>query len=156
MKYTLWMALACLLVIIALYPLVRRVVENYRDYSPYTLSPAPLDHVMGHGVPYGMSGYKMRYDPTRFDYLYNRPGAKERRKLLVIQGTPTPLKHEESPSTLPKNSMFIFQKNLASPYCQSNYHTSTGQLCLSSDQTRTIGYDRGGNVGCSGKEYPFI
>ena len=148
--------LGFLLALIALYPFISSMTESYTDYLPVSLTPAPVDYNMGQGVPYSTSGYKLRYDPTRFDYLYNRPDARERRKALVIQGTPVPLKHEERPSDLPENSMFIFQKNIASPNCQSSFSTSTGQLCLSSDQIKEISYNRGGNVGCAGKEYPFI
>ena len=47
--------------------------------------------------------------------------------------------------TLPEDSMFMFARNKASPYCNSNYSTSGGQLCTTYNQQSYVGERRGNN-----------
>lgn len=143
-----------LVVIVILYIVFRntRLMENYLGYD---IAPAPVGYHTGEGVPYSTSGYKLKYNPTEWDYLYNTPAAKNR-QFVTVQGTPTPLAYEEKPANLPDDSMFIFQKNLASPLCcPSTYSTSRGCVCTPSWQRWQIGYVRGGNNSPPGA-YPFI
>ena len=65
--------------------------------------------------------------------------------LFVPQGTPLPLKNEMIYSQIPKDSMFVFAKNRASPACKSTYSTSTGQVCTTAQQQAYIGGMRGNN-----------
>ena len=65
--------------------------------------------------------------------------------MWLPQGTPLPLKNEMIYSELPRNSMFIFDKTVASPYCRSTYSTDRGQLCTSGEQRKYIGEERGAN-----------
>lgn len=116
-----------------------------RNYQGVQLNPAPINYNPGEGVPFSTSGYKIKYNHTKWDYLYNRP-ANKNQKTVSVQGTPVPLAYEEKPSTLPDESMFIFQKNVASPNCcPSTYSTSRGCVCSSSWQRFLIGSLRGGN-----------
>jgi hypothetical protein len=48
-------------------------------------------------------------------------------------------------SQIPKDSMFAFAKNGASPNCRSDYSTSTGQVCTTLKQQSYIGEKRGNN-----------
>ena len=66
-------------------------------------------------------------------------------RFFVPQGTPLPLKGEEMYQTIPDNSMFMFAKNIASPYCKSTYSTFGGQLCLSKNQMDYVAQRRAGN-----------
>ena len=66
-------------------------------------------------------------------------------RFFVPQGTPLPLKSEETYQKIPENSMFMFARNVASPYCKSTYSTSGGQLCLGMNQIKYVGERRAGN-----------
>lgn len=123
----------------------------------YNLSPAPVSWHTGKGVPYSTSGFKLKYNNTEWDHLYNQPAAKTR-SFIVNQGTPHPLAHEQrviSAKDLPEDK-FIFSQAIASPLCcPSQYSTSTGCVCTSLKHRNTI-ISRGGNrPGCMA-EYPFL
>jgi len=66
-------------------------------------------------------------------------------KVFVPQGTPLPLKNEMIFSELPKESMFIFAKSVASPLCNSEFSTDRGQVCTTASQRQFIGETRGMN-----------
>ena len=55
------------------------------------------------------------------------------------------LKNEMIYSELPKDSMFVFSKTVASPSCTSSFSTDRGQLCLNDSQRYFIGEQRGLN-----------
>jgi len=127
-----------------------------RNYQGLQLNPAPIGSRMGEGVPYSTDGFNLKYNPTEWDYLYNRPLTNPANNPVVIQGTPVPLAYEEVRTPLPDESMFIFQKNIAHPNCcPSTFSTSQGCVCTTSQQRYLIGYTRGGNNSFPG-EYPFI
>ena len=65
--------------------------------------------------------------------------------MWLPQGTPLPLKNEMIYSELPKDSMFIFDRTVASPNCRSSFSTDRGQLCTSSIVRKYIGEERGLN-----------
>lgn len=65
--------------------------------------------------------------------------------IFLPQGTPLPLKNEMIYSELPKDSMFVFSKTVASPSCTSSFSTDRGQLCLNDSQRYFIGEQRGLN-----------
>jgi len=129
---------------------------NYLEgYLTLDLNPAPIGYHTGQGVPFSTSGFNIKYNPTKWDYLYNTPEAKNR-QFISVQGTPPPLGYEEKSSTLPDESMFIFQKNIASPMCcPATFSTSKGCVCTTSNQRFVIGYTRGGNNSHPGA-YPYI
>jgi len=155
MKNILANSLVVGLIIVVVAYLLYRSTSYLEGYLTLDLNPAPIGYHTGQGVPFSTSGYNIKYDPTKWDYLYNTPEAKNR-QFVTVQGTPTPLGYEEKPSTLPDESMFIFQKNIASPMCcPSTYSTSKGCVCTSSKQRFDIGYTRGGNNSYPGA-YPYI
>jgi hypothetical protein len=115
--------------------------QNNESFS----SSAPIDYNMSQGVigsygglilkPKGNSTWKAYPDETP---LLQNP-------IFVPQGAGVPLRYEEVPVNIPDDSMFIFAKNRASPYCKSDFSTSTGQLCTTKEQRDLIGLYRGNN-----------
>ena len=66
---------------------------------------------------------------------------------VVYQGTQLPLKDEAVTMPLPKDSMFLFQKNQAHPSCcPSSFSTSTGCICTTEQQRRLLGTTNGNNA----------
>jgi len=65
--------------------------------------------------------------------------------VFVPQGTPLPLQNETIYTELPQDSMFVFSKTMASPYCSSTYSTDRGQLCTTDEVRGYIGQERGFN-----------
>jgi len=109
-------------------------------------TPAPVAYEMGNGVYGSYDGIKLVANN------YNRWKAEPANTplidsdfLFVPQGTPIPLKNEMIYSQIPKDSMFVFAKNKASPNCKSTYSTSTGQVCTTAQQQSYIGAMRGNN-----------
>ena len=107
--------------------------------------PASLSWNMGNGVPGSFDGIILKTGgASRWKASPNdTPLLKGR--FFVPQGTPLPLKGEEMYQTIPDNSMFMFAKNIASPYCKSTYSTFGGQLCLSKNQMDYVAQRRAGN-----------
>ena len=107
--------------------------------------PANLSWNMGNGVPGSLDGIILRPGgaSTWKAYPNNTPLLKGR--FFVPQGAPLPLKSEETYQKIPENSMFMFARNVASPYCKSTYSTSGGQLCLGMNQIKYVGERRAGN-----------
>jgi len=113
-------------------------------------TPAPVYYEMGNGVYGSYDGIKLianNYNRWKAEPA-NTPLIKSD-YLFVPQGTPLPLKNEMIYSQIPKDSMFVFAKNRASPACKSTYSTSTGQVCTTAQQQSYIGALRGNN-----KNYP--
>lgn len=110
------------------------------------LNYAPTDWSMGQGVPGSFDDIKLI---PKYQSSWRRPPAdiKPREgKFFVPQGTPLPLKHEMIFQKLPKNPMFIFDRNVASPACcPSTLSTSTGCVCTTPAQRDYVGMYRGGN-----------
>ena len=101
---------------------------------------------MGNGVYGNYDGLRLKANP------YNGWKAQPANNqlidsdyLFVPQGTPLPLANEMIYSQIPKDSMFIFSHNKASPQCKSTYSTSTGQVCTTTEQQTYIGAKRGNN-----------
>jgi hypothetical protein len=123
--------------------------KNFGRYDDMN-QPASLNFHMGSGV-YGS-----------YDNIYLQPGgASKWRKqpnnvplkknpIYVFQGTPLPLASEMKPTPIPKDSMFIFSRNVASPLCcPATYSTDRGCVCTTEQQRRYISMARGNN-----KNYP--
>jgi len=109
-------------------------------------TPAPVNYDMGKGV-YG-SYDDIRLVANPYNGWKAQPANTPLLKsdyLFVPQGTPLPLKSEMVYSQLPKDSMFVFAHNQASPKCSSSFSTSTGQVCTTAAQQRYIGTERGNN-----------
>ena len=111
-----------------------------------TSGPASLSYNMRKGVPGS-------YDDLR---LYPTGGSTWRKppsdvplqqgKFFVVQGSGVPLRSESVPVALPKNSMFVFAQNVASPACcPATHSTSTGCVCTTPQQRDLIGVYRGNN-----------
>ena len=129
--------------------------SNYKDGSYSINNQAPVSWHMGKGIIGSYDGLKLH--PTGGSswrhYPSNAPLIKG--KVFVPQGTPVPLKNEEYGVDIPKDSMFMFARNIASPLCcPSTYSTSTGCVCTTPEQRRIIGATRGGNkTYCSDPDY---
>tara|TARA_B100001964_G_C14027199_1_gene506611 strand:+ start:430 stop:825 length:396 start_codon:yes stop_codon:yes gene_type:complete len=112
--------------------------------------PANISYNMGNGVPGSYDGLVLR---PKGGSTWRKPPSNvplKKGKFFVPQGTPLPLKHEMQFMDLPKNSMFVWDKNVASPACCSaTYSTSTGCVCTTKQQRDMIGQNRGNN-----KNYP--
>ena len=111
--------------------------------NPYD-GPAPVGYNMGRGVLGSYDNLVLynkdcgwRKPPCNVP-LYKDP--------VVYQGTPLPLKNEVVTMPLPKDSMFIFQKNQAHPSCcPATFSTSTGCICTTEQQRNLIGVYDGNN-----------
>ena len=122
---------------------------SYLGNNSYLLSintPAPVSFEMGNGVYGSYDGIKLvANDYNRWKAEPANTPLLESDYLFVPQGTPLPLKNEMIYSQIPKDSMFVFAKNRASPECKSTYSTSTGQVCTTAQQQAYIGALRGNN-----------
>jgi hypothetical protein len=122
---------------------------SYLGNNNYLLSintPAPVSYEMGNGVYGNYDGIKLI--ANNYNYWKAEPANTPLIKsdyLFVPQGTPLPLKNEMIYSQIPKDSMFVFSHNRASPQCKSTYSTSTGQVCTTTEQQTYIGAKRGNN-----------
>lgn len=113
-------------------------------------TPAPVNYEMGKNVYGSYDGIRLvanNYNGWKAEPA-NTPLIKSD-YLFVPQGTPLPLKNEMIYSQIPRDSMFVFSKNRASPECKSSFSTSTGQVCTTAKQQAYIGVERGNN-----KNYP--
>lgn len=119
-------------------------------------APASLNFNMGSGVPGSWDNILFKAGP---DSRWKAPPQNVplvRGPVYVPQGTPLPLKHEEVPMEPPKDSMFLFARNRASPDCCNNattFTTSTGCVCTTPAQRDFVGVYRGGNKACYADEY---
>jgi hypothetical protein len=75
----------------------------------------------------------------------NKPYQPMRNPMMVYQGTPLPLASEARPVDIPRNSMFYMAHNQANINCRSAFSTSTGQVCLTRQQSKYIAEERGNN-----------
>lgn len=97
--------------------------------------PAPVKYYMGRGLPGSYDGLRLkpRGDSTWRKYPNNPP--LKSNPLFVPQGAGIPLRNEEIYVDIPKDSMFYFAHNYASPACcPSSFSTSTGCLCTTPGQ----------------------
>jgi len=108
--------------------------------------PAPINWNMRQGVPISYDNVALhpkgcsrwRHPPANVPQMQG--------KFFVTQGSSVPLRHEAVFTELPKNSMFTFARNRASPACcPSTFSTSTGCVCTTPQQRDNIGIRRGGN-----------
>lgn len=110
--------------------------------------PASVNYSMGRGIPGSWdnimfwAGKESRWKaPPQNVPLMRGP-------IYVPQGTPLPLANEAVAMEPPKDSMFLFSRNQASPACCNNattFTTSTGCVCTTPAQRRFVGVNRGGN-----------
>ena len=123
--------------------------SNYLGNNNLLLSvdtPAPVDYNMGNGVYGSYSDIRLIANP--YNGWKASPSDTPLLKsdyLFVPQGTPLPLKNEMIYSQIPKDNMFAFAFNQASPICSGTYSTSTGTVCTTAEQQKYIGAMRGGN-----------
>jgi hypothetical protein len=120
----------------------------------------PFTSSMGAPLDYGIGSYSN----IKLGYPYQNSWRNETQNIPLLQGkvftgqgTPFPLKSSDSMvDVYPKSdlsvdglvgsptSMFMFKYNQASPYCKSSFSSSSGQLCLTSQQSDWIN-SRGSN-----------
>ena len=108
--------------------------------------PANLSWRMGNGVPGSLDGLVLK--PGGVSNWRRQPNNAQFQdgKLFVPQGHSLPLKVEEQPMMMPKNSMFMFANNRYSPSCcPSTFSTSGGCVCATQQQRRFVGQRRGDN-----------
>lgn len=119
-------------------------------FTPYINSAAPITYNMGKGVLGSFDN--IRFETACSDKWKHppcNPGIMEK-TLFVPQGTPLPLKNETVYADLPTDSMFVFNRNHASPdCCPSTFSTDRGCICTTPAQRKLIGITRGNN-----KNYP--
>lgn len=107
--------------------------------------PAPVGYNMGRGV-LGSYDNLVLYNP---DCGWRKPPCNVPlyKDPVIYQGTPLPLKNQVVEMPLPKDSMFVFQKNQAHPACcPSTFSTSTGCVCTTQQQRQFIGVENGNNA----------
>ena len=108
---------------------------------------APLDYSMRTGVPISYDSLSLH---PQGGSSWRRPPSDvplQQGKFFVSQSGGGPLRDEMIFSKIPKNSMFVFSKNVSSPLCCPATHaTSTGCVCTTQQQRDYIGLYRGGNV----------
>lgn len=116
-------------------------------------NPAPVDYDMGRGVYGSYDGLRLK-PPGGSNwkkYPSNNPLMKN--PIFVPQGAGVPLANEEVPVNVPRDSMFLFSHNYASPYCSSSFSTSTGQVCTTPAQRRFINTRGGGKTHCGNPDF---
>lgn len=107
--------------------------------------PAPVGYNMGRGI-LGSYDNLVLYNK---DCGWKKPPCNVplQKDPVVYQGTPLPLKNEVVTMPLPKDSMFLFQKNQAHPdCCPSSFSTSTGCICTTEQQRNLLGTTSGNNA----------
>lgn len=130
-----------------------------KEHCGYTANgePAPVNYRISKGIIGSYDGLVLRPQggSTWRKPPSNAPLINPNEPVFVPQGTPLPLRHEERPVMLPKDSMFIFSRNMAHPACCSATHsTSTGCVCTNKQQRDLIGVFRGGNkTWCSDPDF---
>jgi len=122
-----------------------RNLLGYKYINNYSVnSPAPVGYSIRTGIVGSYDGLILQPpDSTWRRYPAQNPTLKN--PIFVPQGSGVPLKNEEVPVNL-DDSMFIFAKNIASPFCcPATHSTSTGCVCTTKQQRDLIGLYRGGN-----------
>jgi len=120
------------------------MVDNNQFWNTQS-KPALQNYKMGQNVPGSWDGIRFKAGPLNYWKAPPQTSSLLPQPVYVPQGHPLPLKHEEQPMYLPKDSMFMFGRNKASPYCKSSFSTSTGQVCTTEQQYNFIGLRRGNN-----------
>jgi hypothetical protein len=125
--------------------------NNPREISGFNINyslggnPSPINYDMGQGIYGSYSGIRLkpRGDSTWRRYPNNAPLLKG--KLFTPQGAGMPL-HPTNSMEPPKDSMFLFARNISSPACcPSTYSTDKGCVCTTKEQRDFVGVYRGGN-----------
>lgn len=123
-------------------------MNNNTQYQPTVGQPASVKYHMGSGVPGSWDNLTFK---ASSESRWKAPPANVpliKGPLYVPQGTPLPLKHEEVAMEPPKDSMFLFARNQASPeFCNNatTFTTSTGCVGTTPQQRDFVSVYRGGN-----------
>ena len=127
---------------------------NKTGYSSnyYHDNPASIGWNMGEGLINSYAGLILK--PKGGSNWRKSPSENKLKEgpIMVYQGFGSgPLAHEAVPVDIPKNSMFVFARNYASPACcPATSSTSVGCVCTTKNQRDLIGLYRGGNKTCGG------
>ena len=108
---------------------------------------APVTYTLGNGVMGSYDGIVFKTDCPGSPWR-KTPCTEEQLKgpLFVPQGTPLPLKNEVTYMELPKDSMFVFSRNISDPSCcPATFSTDRGCVCTTAQQRKLIGQTRGNN-----------
>ena len=119
-------------------------INGFINSKTYNYS-APINFNVGNGVlgSYDNITFKTGCKESWKAPPCNPPHTGD--KVFVPQGTPLPLKNEMIFSELPKESMFVFSKSVASPLCNSEFSTDRGLVCTTPSIRQFIGETRGMN-----------
>ncbi len=130
--------------------MANRELLDFKHRTSYSVeSPANINYVMGQGVYGSYDGLKL-HPPGKSSWKrYPSSTPLLKNPIFVPQGAGVPLRNEEVPVNIPDDSMFLFAKNVASPYCSGSFSTSTGQICTTHDQRNFIN-TRGNNKNVGG------
>jgi hypothetical protein len=122
-----------------------------REVSGYNLNfslggdPSPVNYDMGDGIVGSYSGIRLKPRGVSTWRKYPNDAPLLQGKLFTPQGAGVPL-HPTNAMEPPKNSMFLFARNIASPACcPSTYSTDRGCICSTPYQRRVVSLYRGGN-----------
>ena len=119
-------------------------ISSYNDDD--VDGPAPLKYSMGSGVPGSYDDLKLK---PKGGSTWRHPPSDvpdQEGPFWVPQGTPLPLKDEVIPQNLPKDSMFVLDKNQATlACCPATFSTDKGCVCTQPEQRQFIAARRGNN-----------
>jgi hypothetical protein len=137
---------------------VMQPIQPQRNYLDVSMT---KDKVPGSGVEYNnISNYDGLCITTGNTFPWkggpNNPKLISDETLYTVMGYDTslfPVKSDPSSSSGPRvnatdgpQKLFMLANNTSSPYCNSVYSTSTGQLCMTDNQLQFVAA-RGGNTG---------
>ena len=115
-----------------------RDMLSFKNRTSYSVeNPAAINYMMGKGVYGSYDGLRLHpYNSSWKKYPSNNPLLKN--PIFVQQHSGGPLKNEVVPVNIPDDSMFLFAKNIASPFCSSSFSSSGGQICTTKEQRELI------------------
>lgn len=120
---------------------------DYPNRVSYTTnSPANINYVMGEGLFQSYDGLKLHPPGDSSWRKYPNTAPLKKNPIYVPFNSGSPLSNEEVPVDIPNDSMFMFAKNFASPYCcPATYSSDQGCVCTTKKQRDLIGLYRGYN-----------
>lgn len=117
-----------------------RNILGFSDLAPYSVdAPAPVDYSMSRGVLGAYGGLKLVPPGGSTWRRYPSQNPLLKNPIFVPQHGGGPLANEVVPVNIPDDSMFMFAKNISSPYCcPSTYSSDMGCVCTNKQQRDMI------------------
>jgi hypothetical protein len=123
----------------------QKQVKGFTNSTTYNFA-SPVNYSMGSGVLGSYDNLSLRTQCKGGWYKGPCDPPVKSNLQYVPQGTPLPLGNEKIYSELPKDSMFLFARSVASPECcPSTFSTDRGCICTSDQLRAFVGEQRGGN-----------